>query len=462
MQLRGPGEILLLSCYELGHQPLRIASALAFLRRAGFAPATLDLSIEQLEDDAVRRAGLVAIAVPMHTALRIGVEAARRVRRINPGCHICLYGLYALLNAEELLGDGLADSVIGGESEQGLVERAEQLGNAGDNGGAPVVIATPPEAILTRLQFATPARETLPELTRYAALELGETRVPAGYVEASRGCLRSCRHCPVPSVYGGRFFVVPKETVLADVAQLVEAGARHITFGDPDFLNGPGHSFAVVRDLHERFADVTFDVTAKVDHLLRHRGRLSELKELGCLFVVSAIESLSNAVLARLDKGHTFEQICELTHLVREAGLTLRPTWLPFTPWSTLDDYQQMLRFVAAHGLIDQVDPVQYTVRLLIPPGSLLVRDGQLDGCARAPEPGTFSHAWSHPDPRMDRLAQEARTLVEGQAGQPAAKVFRELWLLVEQSSDTSSPTGPPTIRAAERPAPRLTEDWFC
>ncbi len=87
--------ILLLSCYELGHQPLGIAWPKAFLERAGFAPDTLDLAFEPWDDAKIRRAKLIAIAVPMHTALRLGVRTAQRIRRANPDCRIVFHGLYA-------------------------------------------------------------------------------------------------------------------------------------------------------------------------------------------------------------------------------------------------------------------------------------------------------------------------------------------------------------------------------
>ena len=91
--LRRRGPILLISCYELGHQPLSIASAAAFLERAGYMPDTLDISVESFDVESVVRARFVGISVPMHTALRLGVRVAEQIRQTNPTCHICLYGL---------------------------------------------------------------------------------------------------------------------------------------------------------------------------------------------------------------------------------------------------------------------------------------------------------------------------------------------------------------------------------
>src|SRR5262249_257900 len=145
----------------------------------------------------------------------------------------------------------------------------------------------------------------LPALSRYARAVVDGAERLAGYVEASRGCLHRCRHCPIPPVYDGRFFVTPVDDVMAEVAAQLAPGARHVTFGGADFLNGPGHARAVARAMGERFAGVSWDVTAKIEHLLRHDGLLGELAAGGCVFVVSAVESLCDRVLAILDKGHT-------------------------------------------------------------------------------------------------------------------------------------------------------------
>jgi radical SAM superfamily enzyme YgiQ (UPF0313 family) len=221
---------------------------------------------------------------------------------------------------------------------------------------------------LRRLSFALPMRDALPPLDKYARLEhKGERRV-VGYAEASRGCLHLCTHCPIPPVYGGRFFVVPEDVVLADVRNQVAAGATHITFGDPDFLNGPGHALGVARALHAEFPSVTFDITTKVEHILKRGDILPELGRLGCLFLISAVESVSDTVLGILEKNHTKADIEAAIKVVRAAGIAPRPTWVAFTPWTTLGDYLDMLAFIEANGLIDHVDPVQYTIRLLVPP----------------------------------------------------------------------------------------------
>ena len=212
----------------------------------------------------VCEADLIALHLPMHTATRLAVPVLQRIRELNSHAHLCCYGLYAPLNEAHLRTFGV-QSVIGGEFEAALCRLADTL--------APLS-----ETSLERLPFVVPDRTRLPVLRRYPKLVSPTGRRVAGYTEASRGCKHLCRHCPVVPVYNGTFRVVPGDVVLADIRQQVE-GAEHITFGDPDFLNGPTHARRIVERLHAEFPTLTYDITAKIEHLLRHREMLAVLQK---------------------------------------------------------------------------------------------------------------------------------------------------------------------------------------
>jgi radical SAM superfamily enzyme YgiQ (UPF0313 family) len=458
--VRAPGDILLVSTYELGHSPNGVAVPAAHLERAGFRPAALDLAVERLDAQRLARARLVAVSVPMHTALRLGLAFAARVRAEHPGAVLCFHGLYAPLHADLLLAAG-ARAVLGAECDEELValagalERGEDLARFVHRGagGAPPSRPSPP---------IVPSRTGLPPLERYARLDPGDgTRRIAGYVEATRGCKHRCRHCPVVPLYQGRFFAVPEEVVLADVAAQVAAGAGHLTFGDPDFLNGPTHALRIARALHARFPALSFDFTAKIEHLVRQPAAVAELARLGAAFATTAVESLSDRVLEQLAKGHTRADALRAFDLCREAGLPLRPSLVPFTPWSTLDDYLDLLEVFEARGLLPAVDPVQLSIRLLVPPGSLLEGDPGIpfEGLDAA----ALTWRWRHPDPRMDAL--HARVAAEVEAA--AARGEEQLATLARVKVLALAAAGLPhghvrTLAPDQRRVPRLTESWFC
>ena len=461
-------DVLLLACYELGHQPLSLAWPSAALREEGHAVRTLDLAVEPLDPAAASVASLVAIAVPMHTAMRLGVQAARRVRAANPQAHVCFYGLYAWLNADYLLagGDGhgpLADSIIAGEVEAPLLGLAQALSRGRDAASVPGVSTAGRRdgTHLERLTFPVPDRADLPPLSQYAHYIYDGAAVPAGYVEASRGCLHTCRHCPVVPVYGGRFFVVPAETVMADVRQQVAAGAHHITFGDPDFLNGPGHALKVARALHEEFPAVTFDFTTKVEHILERRDLFAEFRELGATFVVSAFEAVSDYVLEQLKKGHTVADMEEALAILDEAGVHVQPTWVPFTPWTTMDDYLALLAWIREHELIRHVPAVQLSIRLLIPPQSALLQEVETAGWLGPLDAENFTYRWRHPNPRMDTLQRAVADLVEEAATGDPYRTFAAVERLAYETAGRPVPSWRPPL-LPDVPPPRLTEDWFC
>jgi len=457
--------ILLVSCYELGHQPAGIAMPMALLRRAGYEAEAMDLSVDPFDADKVKRARFVGISVPMHTALRLGLRVALEIRKLNHECHICFYGLYATLNAEYLLG-GVADSVIGGEFEMALVELVKAVDNGGHIGIEQVSTRTrASKPILARLDFDVPDRSALQPIDRYAKLEyLGEERL-VGYVEASRGCLHMCTHCPIPPVYDGRFFVVPKNIVLSDIRGLVASGARHITFGDPDFLNGSKHSLQISQALHEEFPEITFDFTAKVEHIIKHRELIPEFARAGCIFVISAVESLSNTVLEHLKKGHTRDDVQEALDILRGAGIALRPSFVAFTPWTTIDDYIDVLEFVECQNLIDHVDSVQFSVRLLVPPGSLLVSRPDSHRWLGRLVQESFTYEWAHPDVRMDELQKQVSALAEEAASlnEDAIETFYKIRELAHITrGDALQVQSARAIDPLRLRPPRLTEAWFC
>jgi radical SAM superfamily enzyme YgiQ (UPF0313 family) len=450
---------VLLSTYEMGRQPFGLASPAAWLRREGHSVTCVDLSRAPLPREAVEQAELIAFFLPMHTATRLFLRVSARVRALNPRAHLCGYGLYAPLNQAALREAGVG-TILGGEFEQGLVDLARRLAAhalACPSGGPARPVEAPPIS-LARQQFITPDRAGLPPLAAYAQLVVNGSTRRVGYTEASRGCKHLCRHCPVVPVYRGIFRIVQRDVVLEDIRHQVAAGAEHITFGDPDFLNGPGHAMPIVEALHRAWPRLTYDVTVKVEHILNHRDLLPELKRTGCAFVTSAVESLDDAVLEKLAKGHTRAGFIEALKLMRASGLPMSPTFLPFTPWTTLSGYREFLRELVAFGLAGQVAPVQLAIRLLIPEGSLLLDLPDVRAILEPFAAAGLCYPWKNADPAVDELCRSIHAAIQRADKRRAGReeIFREIWDLAGAGRWLDPP------RASRATVPYLTEPWYC
>ena len=452
--------MVLVNPYELGRQPFALAQPAAWLKRCGFAVSCLDLSLQKLDPQVLDDAGLVAVYVGMHTATRIAMQALPRIKQLAPKAHLCVYGLYAPMNEALLRGLGVG-TVLGGELEPALISLCERLRD-GENISDTAIHQSEPVISLGKIAFEVPDRAGLPALASYAHLVLpdGSTRV-TGFAEGSRGCKHLCRHCPVVPVYQGKFRIVPSSIVMQDIAQQVKQGATHISFGDPDFFNGPTHGIGLARALHQAFPDVTFDATIKIQHLIDNAKLLPELRRCGCVFITSAVEAVDDDILRHLEKNHTNLDFDRAVALTREAGIAIAPTFVAFTPWTTLEGYITLLERLLALQLVESVPPVQLSIRLLVPAGSYLLQIPGFKEKLKAFDAALLGYPWEHSDERVDRLQQETSAWVarSEQDGLSRREVFAAIWRMAHQAAGRPAPELTGNLGS---PIPRLSEPWYC
>jgi radical SAM superfamily enzyme YgiQ (UPF0313 family) len=455
--------ILLISTYELGRQPFGLASPAAWLRARGHEVSCLDLTRQTLDEEAILVADLISFYVPMHTATRLAAGLVPKVRERNARAHVCFYGLYAPVNEEYLRGLGVG-TILGGEFEEGLASLASRLQHGSSNGNGSMK-QQEPVISLARQKFLVPDRAGLLDPAKYASVVMpgGEHRV-AGSTEATRGCKHLCRHCPIVPVYNGAFRVVDREIVLEDIRQQVAAGARHITFGDPDFFNGPAHAISIVEAAHREFPELTYDVTIKIEHLRKHDVLLPALRDTGCLFVTSAVESVDDAVLEKFDKGHTRADFLAAVARFRELGMTLLPTFVPFTPWTTLNGYTDLLDVLAEQELSENVSPIQLAIRLLIPAGSRLLELPEVSAMVGPFDSAALVFPWKHEDQRVEALAREISQLVQRGDSLKLSRteIFSHIRRAAYAAAGNRAPNGSAISVMKSAPVPYLDEPWYC
>jgi radical SAM superfamily enzyme YgiQ (UPF0313 family) len=450
--------VVLISTYELGRQPFGLASPAAWLRDAGAEVTGADLTRTPLPEERVREAGLVAFFLPMHTATRMALPVIDRVRALNPSARLCAYGLYAPLN-ETLLRERGVETILGPEFEEDLVAVARGFSLVSAR-----TLKGHTTSTLPRIIFRTPDRAGLPPLEKYARLQMPDgTKRTVGYTEASRGCKHLCRHCPIVPVYEGRFRAVPADVVLADVRAQVAGGAKHITFGDPDFFNGVTHALRIVRELAREHPGLSYDVTIKIEHLIDHAVALPELEATGCAFITSAVESIDDDVLEKLKKGHTGADFERAVTLCRAARIPLVPTFVTFTPWTTRQSYVQLLDEIERLDLIEHVAPIQLAIRLLVTQGSPLLELPEIRAVTGPFNPRTLTHPWVHPDPAVDRLQSDVEQLVGRRVNAPRQEVFEAVRALADpENAECRRPKAEGAPLVARAAIPYLTEPWYC
>jgi hypothetical protein len=252
---------------------------------------------------------------------------------------------------------------------------------------------------------------------------------------------------------------VQAEIVLEDIRRQVAAGAEHITFGDPDFLNGPTHARRIVEQLHAEFPTLTYDVTVKIEHLLAHADLIPVLKATGCIFVTTAVEAVQDEILTKLDKGHTRADFIEAAALFREAGLTMAPTFIPFTPWTTRDGFHELLETIRELGLEENVAPVQWSLRLLIPAASRLLELPDIQAVVESFDEKKLVYPWCHSDPAIDQLAEEINAIVRAGIAARSSRtdIFYAIWEMVH-----SRPFYEDFRLLPRTVIPYMEEPWFC
>ena len=455
-------QVLLISTYDLGRQPFGLASPAAWIRETGATVICADLSRDSLPESVARNVDLIAIHLPMHTATRLALPLIERLKNLNRQAHVCCYGLYGPPN-EVLLRQLGVHTVLGAEVEAELVALVEHLQQISSSGSrASNFKLEEGNNKIPRLRFRVPDRTGLPALSRYASLCTGDgQRLVTGYTEASRGCRHLCRHCPIVPIYQGAFRVVPIDVVVADVRAQVDAGAKHITFGDPDFFNGPRHAVRVVEALARSFSNVTYDVTIKIQHLLSHSQYLRVLSDTGCLFVTSAVESVDDRVLALLDKGHTRKDFERAVELCERAKLSLSPTFVTFTPWTSVESYVDLLETIVRLDLVEVVSPIQLGVRLLIPKGSKLLELSEIRSLVEPFDQVNLIYPWRNLDPRVDMLQRDVMKIIGLRGSDVRRSVFNDIRSLAREAAGLRPEMYPPPARPRAT-VPYLDEPWYC
>jgi hypothetical protein len=236
-------------------------------------------------------------------------------------------------------------------------------------------------------------------------------------------------------------------------------GAEHITFGDPDFFNGPSHAMAIVDALHAEFPALTYDVTIKIEHSPQ-TSRFAATPQTNGLPVCDLGRGIGERSNSRSVGQRAYKRGFRRSRAAyARRWIDAHPTFVAFTPWTTLRDFQQILETVLELDLVDNVAPIQLAIRLLIPAGSRLLELPELREKIGEFDSNALSYQWQHSDPALDKLCAEIQSLVQREEGRKSSRraIFAQIWALAQ-----IVPAAVEIRSASTSPIPHLSEPWYC
>lgn len=390
-------KIILISTDEVGYQPLGLATVIPFLTdwaEVSVSDRSISLNPISLHYD------LIAFSVATFGAISSTVELAKTLRKEGYSNPFIFYNQYAIVQPDTFLLDD-ACFVINGVYEPVLLNIVKALQEHKSVQSVDFVLSkTNSEAkkLLKLNTFFVPDRSVLPPLSQYVKRK-GSI---VGNVETMRGCAHGCTYCSVFAAYQKRVIKIPIEIVLADIAQVVKMGAKHITFIDADFFSTGKRGITIIERMHMLFPDLTFDLTMRLDDAIRYREYFPDLKQWGCVEVTTAIEFPVETVLNEIEKKISLADIEEGIQILQKANIEINPTFITFNPWVTMAQIEGLDEFLKDLKLGSTLKLEQAITRLLLFKGSPLLEHEKIKTLCLT-DRGTFFD-WNHPDQEVDEM----------------------------------------------------------
>ena len=427
-------KILLTSFYDLGKQPKIIAEIVDRYNSSEIDFDFFDFSVEDQNID-LENYDVLGIYAPMHTATILSIEYIKDKKLPNKMFTFGLYGSVledfnsSIRYIKDIESDELALFLEINDDHQ------------------------------FSLKNNIPNRQIFPDISNYAHLVDGSNNLIAGSVETTYGCKHSCTHCPVPISFNGSFKTYSLEKIVSDVENQVKQGAKHISFNDPDFFNGPIHALKILESLNEKFPSITYDSTIKVEHIIKYKKYFKELSSLNMVFVISAFETTNDLVLSILEKNHTSHDLNNSIEISQDFGIDIRPTWMPFSPWTELNDLSNIVKLIEKYELRETVDPIQLTIKLLIPKHSLIIKKPEINKYLGNYEKNSLSFKWEYENNDVEKLQSSLFDFILNNSELDEHKQYLGMVNIIEKCTDTKLLTN---SSYDFKNVPKLSETWFC
>lgn len=346
--------------------PLGVGYVAAALERQGAVVHVKNLTLDSYAESdllrGIREREIDLVGLSVNTVQALDARRLIATLKKNTGVKVVVGGPHPSVAPEDLL-EGGADFAVMGEGEGSIVDLMRHL-----NGEMPVeavkgiayrnngeIRNNGKRRTLQDLdELPVPAFHLL-DLPRATALG---ARVP---MLASRGCPAGCHFC-TKAVFGFRYRSRAPRSVVDEIEMLCrDYRIRQIDLVDNDLLKDNEWLEEVCRLLAERRLEVQFRFQGRVDHNIRP-DVLTRLVERGFVHVYFGIESGSQRILDRINKGITLEQAKAAVAGARQAGMEIiEAGFILGFPDDTPETLEETLRFIgeldATHLLLQFLAP---------------------------------------------------------------------------------------------------------
>lgn len=390
-------KILLISTDEVGFQPLGLACAKPYL--SSLAEVEL-VDISVMQEPTCDNYDLIAFSIPTFGAIEQSIQLMTKFRNNGYSKPLICYNQYATVQPESFLLDDNCFIVMG-EYETVLEELVNAYLEKKSLNAIDFVYSQEnknPLKNLKRTKFLTPDRTSLPKLSNYA-YKNGKL---VGNIETMRGCAHGCTYCSVFAAYQKRVVKIPDEIILKDIDYVVQKGAEHITFIDADFFSTGKKGVRLIKQMHQKYPKLTFDITLRLDDVVRYREFFPALKKYGCIEITSAFEFPSDVVLKEFDKRITLQDMDEGLAILREVQIPIVPTFISYNPWANAEDMIEFGQYLNNTGLMSDIDDMQLKTRLLLYKGSPLLENKTIQKLALMDK--GYHYEWKHIDQEVDQM----------------------------------------------------------
>jgi len=366
---------------------------------------------------------LIALTVMPGPQLVSAVPLSKALKRRFPDIPIVWGGNFGSLYPAPVLNAPYVDWLIRGQGEQTFLDLLKVLEGCLDPKNVPGLAFREIDGshwIGPERPWLGPAE--LPD-PPYHKIDVAEYLHPtflgrrSGVYQASIGCPYSCSFCGVISVFGRREKVQPPERTASHLAFLARShGMDSVHFYDNNFFLNEAHA----REVAAAFLPLGINwwCEARADALTRFSDDTwRRLRAAGLKMVFCGAESGSDAVLAKMRKGITTDQVLHVAAKTREHGIIPEFSFVFGDPDEPEREIENTLRFVRRLKAINpDMELISY---FYTPTPQRQATYGNVDPLTGTPDD---LHTWTRPewvawmtheDPHVPWMNRDLRARVE-------------------------------------------------